>query len=99
MKNSGNGDRQRGNPLRIVVWGLAAFALLLPLIAMQFTSEVDWDLTDFVVFGLMLLVVCTGYEIATRLTGNKVYRLLAGIALLGAFLLIWMHLAVGIFGE
>ena len=99
MKNSGNGDGQRGNPLRVVVWGLAAFALLLPLVAMQFTSEVDWDSMDFVVFGLMLLVVCGGYELATRLTGKKAYRLAAGIVLLGVFFLIWVQLAVGIIGE
>ena len=99
MRNSENGDRRRGNPLRAVVWGLAAFALLLPLVAMQFTSEVDWDAMDFVVFGLMLLVVCGGYELATRLTGNKAYRLAVGITLLGAFILIWMQLAVGIIGE
>lgn len=96
MKNSGEGDGRRGNPLRVWVWGLAAFALLLPLVAMQFTSEVDWDSTDFVVFGLMLLVACAGYEIAVRLTGKRAYRLAAGIVLLGAFLLIWMQLAVGI---
>lgn len=93
-----DGDRSR-NPLRIVIWSLAAFALLMPLIAMRFTSEVDWDAADFVVFGAMLLVVCGGYELATRMTGNGAYRLAAGIALLGAFLLTWMNLAVGIIGS
>lgn len=99
MKNSGNGDTRRGNPLRVLVWGLAVFALLLPWVAMQFTSEVNWDSMDFVVFGLMLLAVCGAYEIATRLTAKRAYRLAAGIVLLGAFLLIWVQLAVGIIGE
>ena len=84
--------------MRVVVWGTAAFVLLLPLVAMQFTSEVDWDLMDFVVFGVMLLVVCGTYELATRLTGKKAYRLAVGIALTGVFLLTWIQLAVGIFG-
>jgi hypothetical protein len=99
MTHSKHGDVQRGNPLRIVVWGIAAFALLLPLVAMQFTSEVDWDFADFAVFGTMLLVVCSTYELGTRLTGNKAYRLAVGIALLGAFLIIWIQLAVGIIGD
>ena len=99
MTYTKNGDGRRGNPLRIVVWGTAAFALLLPLIAMQFTSEVDWDIMDFVVFGVMLLIVCGAYELATRLTGKRAYRLALGIALVGAFLLTWAHLAVGIFGK
>ena len=71
MTNSEHGDGQRGNTLRIVVWGTAAFLLVLPWVAMQFTSEVAWDLMDFVVFGAMLLVVCGAYDLATRLTGNK----------------------------
>ena len=88
-----------GKRLRALVWGGAAFLLLLPLIAMQFTTEVDWDQADFVVFGAMLLFVCGGYELATRVSGNRAYRLGAGIALLGAFLLTWMNLAVGIIGN
>lgn len=99
MTNSEHGDVQRGNPLRIVVWGIAAFALLLPWIAMQFTTEVKWDFTDFAVFGAMLLGVCGTYELGARLTGNKAYRLAVGIALLGAFLLAWINLAVGIIGN
>ena len=93
--NTKNGDGRRDNPLRIVVWATAAFALLLPLIAMQFTSEVDWDFTDFSVFGVMLFVVCGTYEFVTRLTGSRAYRLAVGIALIGAFLLTWINLAVG----
>lgn len=99
MTNSKHDDIRRGNPLRAVVWGTAAFVLLLPWVAMQFTSEVDWDLADFAVFGAMLLLVCGGYELATRLTGNKSYRIAIGIALGGAFLLTWMNLAVGIIGN
>lgn len=96
MKNKRDDDDRSRNPLRIIIWSLAAFALMLPLIAMQFTSEVDWDSTDFVVFGLMLLVACGSYEFATRVTARRAYRLAIGIALLGAFLLTWIHLAVGI---
>jgi hypothetical protein len=99
MTNTNQGDGQQGNPLRAAVWGIAAFALLLPWMAMQFTSEVDWDLTDFAVFGAMLLFVCGTYELATRLTGNKAYRLAVSIALSGAFLLTWVNLAVGIIGN
>ena len=93
------GGGRRGNSLRIVIWGVAVFALLLPWVAMQFTDEVVWDFADFAVFGSMLLLVCGSYELATRLTGNKAYRLALGIALVGVFLLIWINLAVGIIGN
>ena len=99
MTNSKYGDVQRGNPLRVMVWSIAAFALLLPWMAMQFTSEVDWDFADFAIFGIMLLLVCGTYELSTRLSANKAYRLAVGIALLGAFLLVWINGAVGIIGN
>ncbi|NNJ79999.1 MAG: hypothetical protein HKP19_12155 [Xanthomonadales bacterium] len=82
-----------------VIWAAAALALLTPLIAMQFTEEVNWDLADFLVFGALLLFFCSAYEIGTRLIGNRAYRLGLGIVLLAAFILIWAELAVGIFGD
>ena len=88
-----------GSRWRIVIWGTAAFLLLLPLIAMQFTNEVNWDETDFVVFGAMLFGACGLYELAARMTPNFTYRVAVGVAVVAAFILIWMNLAVGIIGS
>jgi hypothetical protein len=88
-----------GSRWRIVIWGTAAFLLLLPLIAMQFTNEVNWDETDFVVFGAMLFGACGVYELAARMTPNFAYRAAVGVAVVAAFILIWMNLAVGIIGS
>ncbi len=88
----------RANPWRELVWGAAGALLLLPLGAMQFTREVNWSLGDFVAFGGMLLVACGSYELATRLSGNTLYRAGAGMALATGFLLVWVNLAVGIIG-
>ena len=77
---------RRGNPWRIAVWATAAFLLLLPLIAMQFTSEVNWDETDFIVFGAMLAVACGTYELAARATSNGACRAAVGIAVAAAFI-------------
>ena len=75
-----------------------AIILSIPLIAMQFTSEVDWDLRDFVIMGVLL----TGTGLMCELVMRKVKtfggRLLIIGAILGVFLLIWVELAVGIFG-
>jgi hypothetical protein len=80
-------------------WGAAVFLLLAPLVAMQFTDEVNWDETDFIVFGAMLAVACGAYEVAARTTGNGAYRAAVGIAAAAAFILVWMNLAVGIIGS
>ncbi|WP_246498518.1 hypothetical protein [Microvirga soli] len=80
-------------------WIVAALLLLMPMVAMQFTDEVNWDGTDFLVFGAMLLGACGAYELATRMTGNAAYRAAFGVAVVAAFILIWMNLAVGIIGS
>jgi hypothetical protein len=84
---------------RIAVWGIAAFLLLLPLVAMQFTDEVNWDATDFIVMAAMLAVTCGIWELAARMTGNRAYRAAVGVALAAAFILVWMNLAVGVIGS
>lgn len=74
-----------------------ALILSLPLIAMQFTDEVQWDETDFIVMGTLLFgtgLVLSAAVQHVRGTGRKV-AVVAVILL--AFLLIWAELAVGIF--
>jgi hypothetical protein len=66
---------------------------------MQFSDEVTWDETDFIVFGAMLLGACGTYELAARMTGNAAFRAAVGVAVVASFLLIWINLAVGIIGS
>ncbi|QBA64041.1 hypothetical protein [Muriicola soli] len=76
----------------------AASVLLIPLIAMQFTSEVNWTTGDFLVAGILLLSTAFICELTWRKLRDSAYRtwILLGIFIL--FLLIWAELAVGIFG-
>lgn len=84
---------------RLLMWGGAATLLLLPLIAMQFTDEVDWTPFDFAVFGAMLALACGACELAVRLSrGNRLYRIGAFLAVATGFLLAWVNLAVGFVG-
>jgi len=72
--------------------------LLIPLIAMQFTDEVNWTPFDFLVMGMLLTgtgLICE--FILRRVTGTG-YRIALTAAVIGSFLLIWIELAVGIFG-
>jgi hypothetical protein len=78
--------------------GSAVSLLLLPLIAMRFTDEVDWDETDFAVAGALIVGVGVTYELAARTTGDVAYRAAVGVALAAASILIWMNLAVGVIG-
>ena len=97
-----DGERRgsgRASRWRLVPWAVAASLLLLPLIAMQFTDEVDWDETDFIVMGALLFGACGTFEIAARMTGNNAYRAAVAVAVVASFLLIWINLAVGIIGS
>lgn len=74
------------------------FLLLLPLIGMQVSDEVDWDLFDFIVMGILLFGTALTIEFILRKVSSTQKRLIfCGIVLL-AFFVIWAELAVGIFG-
>jgi len=46
----------------------------------------------------MLAAACGTYELAARTTGNRAYRAAFGVAVVSAFILVWINLAVGIIG-
>jgi len=97
--NAENGGGRRGSRWRIAAWAVAALILLLPLVAMQFTDEVNWDVADFAFAGALLIGTGITYELAVRKTGDTAYRAAVGVALAAAFILVWLSLGVGIIGR
>ena len=97
--NMQNPSARRRNRWSLAIWGVAAFLLLLPAVAMRFTSEVNWTAGDFVVMGAMLAIACGAYEVVARMSGNTLYRAAVGIAIVTAFLTVWVNLAVGMLGS
>lgn len=72
--------------------------LLIPLIAMQFTDEVNWTLYDFIVMGFLLIGTGLLCELVIRKVNKNYLRISLCFVLLLIFFLIWAELAVGIFG-
>jgi hypothetical protein len=72
--------------------------LLIPLIAMQFTEEVNWTPMDFVFAGVLLLATGLIFDLVFRKVKNINYRIVILTILMLVLLLIWAELAVGIFG-
>jgi hypothetical protein len=93
------GGRRRPNPWRIAAWSIAALLLLLPLVAMQFTREVNWDAADFLFAGILIGSVGLLAELTVRTTTNLAFRAAVGFALAASFLIIWANGAVGMIGD
>ena len=73
--------------------------LLVPLVAMRFTTEVNWTLGDFLIAGLLLLSTGFACELALRSFKKVQYRIAACAAILAAFVLVWGELATGYFNR
>lgn len=78
---------------------VTALVLMVPLVAMQFTSEVNWDATDFIAAGALLMVTGLVYVFISRMVRTPQQRMVARIVMLGVLFLVWAELAVGIFGS
>lgn len=75
-----------------------ALLLCIPLIAMQFTAEVNWTLSDFVVAGILLLGTGLLCEFVIRKVTKTGHRIGIIAVILLVLFLIWAELAVGLFG-
>ncbi len=86
------------NERLIIIQSAVGILLLIPLIAMQFTNEVDWDIFDFVVMGTLLSGTGLLVEFILRRVKTTLNRIIICGAVLFGFFLIWAELAVGVFG-
>jgi uncharacterized membrane protein SirB2 len=86
-------DRRSAFGLLALLTGLV---LLVPLTAMQFSPEVVWTGSDFVIMGLLVYLVGSIFIIGARRLPRRHWRSLV-IALGVLFVYIWAELAVGIF--
>ena len=94
----GSGNNELAYQKRIFLWIAIATGVLLlvPLIAMQFTTAVDWGAGDFIVMGLLLFIAGSLFVLVARKAPRK-RRVIIGGLFVVAFLLAWAELAVGIF--
>tara|TARA_R100000935_G_C2817224_1_gene157895 strand:+ start:782 stop:1066 length:285 start_codon:yes stop_codon:yes gene_type:complete len=86
------------NKRLLIILGNAAFLLLIPLIGMQLSDEVDWSGFDFLIMGLLLFGSGLAIEFALRTFSSTRTRLIACIVILGLLFMVWAELAVGVFG-
>lgn len=95
---------ERHMKARVIIYiAFISFLLLVPLVAMRFSNEVNWGLMDFVVMGLLLTGVAVIVEFAIRkraaFAKNGAYFLAVVLMLMACFVQLWANIAVGIVGS
>lgn len=71
--------------------------LMVPLVAMQFTREVNWGIGDFVAAGFLLFGAGMAYSAAARRVRGSGQRLAVAAVVLVVLGAVWAQLAVGLF--
>ena len=84
--------------MMIRILPIVGLLLLIPLIAMQLTNEVNWFFFDFIIMGGMLTITGLLIGIILKKVNNSKNRLILIVTIVMIFFLIWAELAVGLFG-
>lgn len=83
----------------LVVLGLVGLILLVPLLAMLFTSQVDWGPADFLIAGILLTASGILVDGVWRTSTIRQLKYLAMVGIFLVLALVWIELAVGLFGS
>ncbi len=81
----------------VIVLVVVALLLLIPLISMQFTNEVNWDSGDFLIAAALLFSTGMAVDLVIRKVKSKKHRISLSITILLILIIIWLELAVGLF--
>jgi hypothetical protein len=84
------------NKRLILILTSIALLLLIPLFAMQFTTEVNWTLSDFAIMGILLLTTGLSCELVLRIQSKVKFRIVICLAIIAVFFLVWIQISVGI---
>lgn len=71
--------------------------LMIPLVAMQFSEDVEWNSTDFIVAGVLIFLSGSALVTILKKVKDKNRRYIYICLLAVAFFYVWAELAVGIF--
>ena len=80
------------------IFRIVGILLLIPIIAMQLTDEVNWSFFDFLIMGIMLSITGLALGIIIKKIKYYKYRNIFIAIIVMIFILIWAELGVGLFG-
>ena len=71
--------------------------LIIPLVGTILSDQIDWGILDFLVMGIILLILGIALSAVSQKIKNSKKRLFYNFIIILVFFLIWAELAVGIF--
>ncbi len=80
-----------------MLYGIAALTgiiLMIPLVAMQFTDEVVWQVGDFIVAGVLLSGAGLLFWRVSRRMQKFSHKAIAALIVLAMLLVVWVNLAL-----
>ncbi len=87
------------NQRSILLYSLPFVILSIPFIAMQFTKEVNWTLSDFVIICGMLFATVFAIDLVLKKFKTLKSRLVIVSVIVLLLMIVWAEMAVGIFGS
>ena len=84
--------------MMVKILPIVGLLLLIPLIAMQLTDEVDWSFFDFIIMSALLTITGLLIGIVVKKIKYYQYRKVFILIIVMMFFLIWAELGVGLFG-
>tara|TARA_X000000950_G_scaffold224306_1_gene270361 strand:+ start:4258 stop:4551 length:294 start_codon:yes stop_codon:yes gene_type:complete len=84
--------------MMIKILSVVGLLLLIPMIAMQLTDEVNLSFFDFIIMGVMLSITCLIIGIIIKKIKYFKYRNIFITMIVMIFFLIWAEFGVGLFG-
>lgn len=81
------------------IYLIAVSLLIIPALGMQFSNEVNWSLSDFLIAGIILLIAASMVNIILTFIHTKLWKIILLIISFLIIAIIWAELAVGIFGS
>lgn len=82
-----------------IIYSIAGILLLLPYVAMQFSREVNWTISDFGVASVLLFSLTFILNLIINKIKPKRSKIILMIIVFLAFIILWVEMAVGIFGS
>ena len=87
------------NQRSVLLFSIPLVLLSIPLIAMQFTTEVNWTFSDFVIMGGLLFATVFVIDLVLKKFKTLKSRLIIVSAIVLLLMIVWAEMAVGIFGS